>query len=48
MSISSADVDADLPVDRPDLWPASSPTHTQAMLAILELHQMLSKISREM
>lgn len=47
MSIASTDVDAEMPVDRPDLWPTST-RHTQAMLAVLQLHQMLSKIAQEM
>lgn len=47
ISIASVDVDAEMPVERSDLWP-SSPIHIQAMLATLQLHQILSKISQEM
>ncbi|KAH6611458.1 n-terminal binuclear zn cluster-containing [Trichoderma cornu-damae] len=47
MSISSADVDADFPVHRPDLWLSTSPTDTAHILATFELNQKLSRMSRE-
>lgn len=48
ISIASADVDADMPVDRSDLWPLYPAGHVQSMLAVLQLHQILRKISQEM
>ncbi|SPN99868.1 related to C6 transcription factor (PrnA) [Cephalotrichum gorgonifer] len=43
VSIPSADVDAEMPVQRPD----DPPAHVAAMLATLQLHDILGKISRE-
>ncbi|KAF4120799.1 Fungal trans [Geosmithia morbida] len=48
-SIASTDVDAELPtVDFTDIWPSSSTSQIQAMLATLQLHDILSKILQEM
>ncbi|KAF7542597.1 hypothetical protein G7046_g10141 [Stylonectria norvegica] len=47
-SISSKDVDAEMPVDRPDLMPSSNPANIAHMLATLRLNQALAKIAHEM
>lgn len=47
ISISATDVDVRLPVDRADLWPLSTSTHTAHFLATLRLNQLLSSISHE-
>lgn len=48
MSLSAKDVDADLPLDRPDIMPSSNPTNIAHMLATLRLNQALAKIAHEM
>ncbi|KAI5465698.1 fungal-specific transcription factor domain-containing protein [Mariannaea sp. PMI_226] len=45
-SISSKDVDAETPVDRPDIMP-SNPTNVAHMLATLRLNQALGNIANE-
>lgn len=48
-TIASADVDAVLPtVTNPDSRPSSCPGQIEAMLATLQLHNILSKILQEM
>lgn len=47
-SISAKDVDTEMPVDRPDLFPASNPTNIAHMLATLQLNQALSRIAHEL
>lgn len=48
VSIASADVDAEMPVERPDLWPDAAPENLASMLVTLQLHDILGEISREM
>lgn len=47
ISIASSDVDCDMPVERLDLWPSSTTSQIPAMLATLQLHSLLSRISQE-
>ncbi|KAH8169239.1 fungal specific transcription factor domain-containing protein [Sarocladium implicatum] len=47
ISIDIHDIDAEMPCDRSDLWPASSATQIPSMLATLELHKILGRISQE-
>ncbi|KAF6810619.1 fungal specific transcription factor domain-containing protein [Colletotrichum plurivorum] len=47
ISIAAADVDAEMPADRPDIWPGSPPPNTLHMLATLKLNQALSKIAHQ-
>ncbi|KAK0384263.1 hypothetical protein NLU13_8351 [Sarocladium strictum] len=47
ISFDSQYTDSEWPVDRPSILPAQSPAHVPAMLATLELHDLLGKISRE-
>lgn len=48
ISVPISDIDAEMPRDLPDVWPCSSPTHVQSMLASVEIHRMLSRMSQEM
>ncbi|KDN67341.1 putative fungal specific transcription factor domain-containing protein [Colletotrichum sublineola] len=45
VSIAASDVDAELPTDRTDIWPASAPPNTAHMLATLQLNNALSRIA---
>ncbi|OLN86630.1 putative transcriptional regulatory protein C3C7.04-like protein 1 [Colletotrichum chlorophyti] len=47
ISISASDVDAELPVDRPDIWPGPPPPNTTHMLATLQLNNALSRIAHQ-
>ncbi|VUC27960.1 unnamed protein product [Clonostachys rosea] len=46
-SISGADVDTEMPIERSDIWPQRSSVYIAAMLATLQLHQLLARISQE-
>lgn len=48
LSIAAADVDAEMPVDRPNIWAGSPPPNTAHMLATLQLNQALSRINHQM
>lgn len=48
VSIAASDVDAELPVDRPEIWPGSAPPNTAHMLATLQLNNALSRIAHQM
>lgn len=48
MSISSKDVDAEMPMDRPDIMPSLNPTNIPHMLATLQLNQFLARLAIEM
>lgn len=48
MSLSTKDVDAEMPTDRPDIMPASNPTNIPHMLATLRLNQFLARLANEM
>ncbi|KAK2756350.1 fungal specific transcription factor domain-containing protein [Colletotrichum kahawae] len=47
LSIAAADVDAEMPVDRPNIWAGSPPPNTAHMLATLQLNQALSRINHQ-
>ncbi|KAK1708077.1 fungal-specific transcription factor domain-containing protein [Colletotrichum lupini] len=47
VSIAASDVDAELPVDRPEIWPGSAPPNTAHMLATLQLNNALSRIAHQ-
>nr|XP_036581012.1 fungal specific transcription factor domain-containing protein [Colletotrichum truncatum]KAF6789185.1 fungal specific transcription factor domain-containing protein [Colletotrichum truncatum] len=47
ISIAAADVDAEMPADRPDIWPGPPPPNTAHMLATLQLNQALSRIAHQ-
>ncbi|KAH8657913.1 fungal-specific transcription factor domain-containing protein [Xylariales sp. PMI_506] len=47
VSISSNEIDVEMPVDRPDLWPSNPPSHYPRMFATLQLNQALAIISQE-
>ncbi|OBR06742.1 Fungal specific transcription factor domain-containing protein [Colletotrichum higginsianum IMI 349063] len=47
ISIAASDVDAELPVDRPDIWPGPAPPNTAHMLATLRLNNALSRIAHQ-
>ncbi|KAK1983005.1 fungal-specific transcription factor domain-containing protein [Colletotrichum cereale] len=47
VSIAAGDVDAELPVDRTDIWPGSAPPNTAHMLATLQLNNALSRIAHQ-
>lgn len=47
ISISSSDVDAEMPIDRPDMWPLNPPLHYPRMMATLYLNQILGTIAHE-
>lgn len=48
LSISAVDVDAEMPADRPDIWPSTPPCHYQRLMATLHLNQTLGAIAHEM
>ncbi|KAK1521079.1 fungal specific transcription factor domain-containing protein [Colletotrichum abscissum] len=47
VSIAASDVDAELPVDRLEIWPGSAPPNTAHMLATLQLNNALSRIAHQ-
>ncbi|OHW91428.1 fungal specific transcription factor domain-containing protein [Colletotrichum incanum] len=47
ISIAASDVDAELPIDRPDIWPGPAPPNTAHMLATLQLNNALSRIAHQ-
>jgi hypothetical protein len=48
LSISSGEMDADWPVERPEIWPGSPPTNTSFLIATLHLGEFLGQVSKEM
>ncbi|TDZ67291.1 putative transcriptional regulatory protein [Colletotrichum trifolii] len=47
VSIAASEVDAEMPADRPDIWPGEAPPNTPHMLATLQLNQALSRIAHQ-
>ncbi|CAH0021407.1 unnamed protein product [Clonostachys rhizophaga] len=47
LSISSGEMDADWPVERPEIWPGSPPTNTSFLIATLHLGEFLGQVSKE-
>ncbi|KAM0330598.1 hypothetical protein ACHAQA_003547 [Verticillium albo-atrum] len=47
ISIATSDIDAELPVDRPDIWPGPGPQNTIYLLATLHLNRELARIAHE-
>lgn len=43
-----SDIDAELPVDRPEIWPGPGPQNTIYLLATLHLNRELARIAHEM
>ncbi|EEY19348.1 PrnA protein [Verticillium alfalfae VaMs.102] len=47
ISIAMSDIDAELPVDRPEIWPGPGPQNTIYLLATLHLNRELARIAHE-
>lgn len=47
-SISAKDVDAEMPVARPDLFPSSNPINIAHMIATIQLNQALSRLAHKL